>query len=56
MNFAEVPNTVMRSFSAKSNSAFASGWNGDPSYSIKVASEARPDTNQFHIIQPQVVK
>ena len=30
--------------------------NGEPSYSSSVAPAARPDTSQFHIIQPQVVK
>ena len=32
------------------------GEKGEPSYSKTVAPEARPDTSQCHIIQPQVVK
>ena len=56
MNFAEVPNIVTDAESARSNSTLPCGWNGDPSYSTRVASEASAETSQGHIIQPQVVK
>ena len=54
--FALTPNTVMASRSAKSTSAAAVGWNGEPSYNTTRQPVARPETSQFHIIQPQVVK
>ena len=56
MNLAEVPNWVMPSTSAKSNRMCLSAAKGLPSYNSKAAPEASPDTSQFHIIQPQVVK
>jgi hypothetical protein len=56
MNLAEVPNSVIDSASAKSKSTRPCAWNGEPSYSSSVASEASAVTSQFHIIQPQVVK
>ena len=56
MYLAEVPNTVMRSSSAKSNSTLGPGWKGEPSYRSSVMPVARPEASQFHIIQPQVVK
>ena len=54
--FAEVPNTVTRSRSARSKSARSLGWKGEPSKSTSAAPEASPVASQFHIIQPQVVK
>ena len=56
MNLADVPKSVIPVSSAKSNSTLPSGWNGEPSYSSSVASEASAVTSQFHIIQPHVVK
>ena len=56
MNFADVPNTLMRSDWTKSNSILAFSNIGAPSKSTTVAPLARPETSQFHIIQPQVVK
>ena len=53
MNPAEVPKRVMPSASVRSNSRTGSG---APSYSTTVASLARADISQFHIIQPAVVK
>ncbi len=53
---AEVPNTVTRSRSARSQSTRSLGWNGEPSKSTSVAPDASPVASQFHIIQPQVVK
>ena len=55
MNFAEVPKNMAPSSCTKSNIRLPSGKNGEPSYSIRVASQASADTSQFHIIQPQVV-
>jgi hypothetical protein len=46
----------MPSASAKSNRIFARETNGEPSYRSSVAPAARPETSQFHIIQPSVVK
>jgi hypothetical protein len=56
MNFAEVPNNVIRSCSARSNRTPGPGCSGLPSYSSSVAPEASPLASQFHIIQPSVVK
>ena len=53
---ALVPNTVTRSASAMRHSCAGSGASGAPSYSTSVAPTASPDTSQFHIIHPQVVK
>ena len=55
-HLAEVPKWVAPSAWAKSNRILPSGWAGRPSYSKIVAFEARAETSQFHIIQPQVVK
>ena len=55
MNLALVPNTDMRSLSMASSSRAPSRAKGEPSYNTNVAPVARPDTSQFHIIQPQVV-
>lgn len=35
--------------------AFGPRMEGEPSNSTRVAPRARPETSQFHIIQPQVV-
>ena len=56
MYFAPVPKKVICSFSAISNKYSLLGKNGEPSYKTMVAFEANADINQFHIIQPQVVK
>jgi len=53
--FALVPNTVTRSRSAMSQRTVG-GASGAPSYNTTVAPTARPETSQFHIIHPQVVK
>ena len=34
---------------------FDEGWNGLPSYKTMVLPKESAETNQFHIIQPQVV-
>ena len=56
MYLADVPKCVIRSASASSHRMRPRSMNGEPSYSSSVARDARPDTSQFHIIQPQVVK
>jgi hypothetical protein len=56
MYLAEVPRTSIPSSAAMSKSMSGEGWKGEPSKRTRVASEARPETSQFHIIQPQVVK
>jgi len=52
---ALVPNTVTRSAAAMSH-RIEGGVSGAPSYSTTVAPAASPETSQFHIIHPQVVK
>ncbi len=54
--FGLVPKCVTRSRSAIRQSTSRSGANGEPSYSTSAQPRARPETSQFHIIQPQVVK
>ena len=56
MNCADVPKWVIRSSAANFHRMRPCWMNGDPSYSSSVAPEASPETSQFHIIQPQVVK
>jgi hypothetical protein len=56
MNFAEVPKWVMRSSAASFHRIRPCWINGDPSYRSSVAPDANPETSQFHITQPQVVK
>ena len=46
----------MPSSSAISKRCLLSGIKGDPSYKIIVAFDPKAETNQFHIIHPQVVK
>ncbi len=53
---ALVPKTATRSSSAIFQSVSGPGWKGEPSKRTSVASEARAEASQFHIIQPQVVK
>ena len=53
---ALVPNTDTRSAAAMRHKMPASGASGAPSYNTMVLPTASPDTSQFHIIHPQVVK
>jgi hypothetical protein len=56
MNLADVPKCVIRSSAAYFHRTRPCSMNGEPSYSSSVAPEASPETSQFHIIHPQVVK
>ena len=54
---ALVPNTVMPVCCAmRQSSEGSAGGIGEPSYRTTVEPSASPDTSQFHIIHPQVVK
>ena len=53
---ALTPKTLTRSCSMASSSTHPSLAKGDPSYKSRVAPLASPETSQFHIIHPQVVK
>ena len=55
MYLAETPRKVNRSSTARSRSRSAVGYMGWPSYKTMVAPVPKAITNQFHIIQPQVV-
>jgi hypothetical protein len=56
MYLADTPSIVTPTSSTRSKRASGPGWNGLPSNRTIVAPVDKPETSQFHIIQPQVVK
>ena len=52
---ALAPDAALASSSIRSSRWRGAGWKAEPAESTRVAPSARPETSQFHIIQPQVV-